>query len=205
MGARDSSWVLQALLFRDDRGSTLRWRQRCYWLAVVCHGPVFCGFLGLHLSTPSRVSGSPAQPQKLFPALLCSISAQVFPPLEQGRLTVGHLPAVIDEHQWIADPCLLVAVKPADPEPVSVDVPALAHGNACQHLCTSRVAAKRSSSGASCWGSQARHPKDRSLGPSRQCALMPMTLCLEGTKLSASRSEAFMRDDGPTEQIQEAD
>ena len=54
-------------------------------------------------------------------------------------------------------------------------------------------------------GSQARHPKDRSLRPSRQCALMPMTLCLQGTKLSASRSEAFMRDDGPTEQIQEAD
>ena len=25
-----------------------------------------------------------------------------------------------------------------------------------------------------------------------------------GTKLNASRSEAFMRDDGPTEQIQEA-
>ena len=39
----------------------------------------------------------------------------------------------------------------------------------------------------------------------RQCALMPMTLCPKGTKLWSSRSEAFMRDDGPTEQIQEAD
>ena len=38
-----------------------------------------------------------------------------------------------------------------------------------------------------------------------QCALMPMTLCPNGTKLWSSRSEAFMRDDGPTEQIQEAD
>ena len=54
--------------------------------------------LRLNLSTPSRGSGSPTQPQKLFPALLGSIAAQVFPPLEQGGLTVGHLPAVIDEH-----------------------------------------------------------------------------------------------------------
>ena len=34
--------------------------------------------------------------------------------------------------------------------------------------------------------------------------LMPMTLCHEGTKLSASRSEEPMTDDTPPQQIQEA-
>ena len=82
---------------------------------------------GLNLSTPSRGSGSPPQLQKLFPALLGSIPAQVFTPLEQGRLTVGHLPTVIDKHPWIAGPSLLITMKPADPTPVLIDQPALSH------------------------------------------------------------------------------
>jgi len=53
----------------------------------------------LYSLTPSRASGSPAQPQQLFPRLFGSITAQVFPPLKQGGLTVGHLSAVIDIQQ----------------------------------------------------------------------------------------------------------
>ena len=41
--------------------------------------------------------------------------------------------------------------------------PALAHGNLCKCLCTGRVAVRWSSGEANCLGSQARHPKDRSL------------------------------------------
>ena len=100
-------------------------------------GFIYAGESGLHLSTPSRGSGRPAQPQKLFPALLCSIATQAFPPLEQGWLAAGHLPPVIDEHPWITDPSLLITVKSADPEPLPVDEPAIPQGNPCKYLCTS--------------------------------------------------------------------
>ena len=53
-------------------------------------GFIYAGESSLNLCAPTRASGSPAQPQKLFPALLGSIAAQVFPPLEKGGLTVGH-------------------------------------------------------------------------------------------------------------------
>jgi hypothetical protein len=59
--------------------------------------------------------------------LLGSIAAQLFPPLEQGGLTVWHLPPVVDEHLWVADLCLLVTVKPADPKALPVDEPAFTH------------------------------------------------------------------------------
>ena len=68
-----------------------------------------------------------------------SITAQIFPPLEQEGLPAGPLQAVIDEHPWIADPRLLVAVKPADPKALPVDDPALTQDSPHKHLCTIRV------------------------------------------------------------------
>ena len=53
--------------------------------------------------------------------------------------------------------------------------------------------------------SEARHPNNRSFRPSRQYALMLMTLCPQGTKLWASRSEEPMTDDTPPQQTEEAD
>ena len=69
-------------------------------------GVYFCQESGLSICPPSRASGNPPQPKKLFPALLGGIAAQLFPPLEQGGLTVWHLPPVVDEHLWVADLCL---------------------------------------------------------------------------------------------------
>ena len=86
-----------------------------------------------HGSTSAPQAGSVAdQPKR-------SIAAQVFPPLEKCRLTVWHFPAVIDEHPWIADPRLLVAVKPADPKALSVDDPALTQDSPRKYRCTIRV------------------------------------------------------------------
>ena len=62
-----------------------------------------------------------------------SITAQIFP---QGGLPAGPLQAVIDEHPWIADPRLLVAVKPADPKALPVDDPALTQDSPRKYRCT---------------------------------------------------------------------
>ena len=74
------------------------------------------------------------QPQRIVITDGCSITAQVFPALEQGGLTVGQLPAVIDEHPWITEPSLLITVEPADPEPFAIDQPALPHAPASAYV-----------------------------------------------------------------------
>ena len=50
----------------------------------------------------------------------------------------------------------------------------------------------------------ASHPNIRVDAINRAMRLNADDFVPFGTKLNASRSEAFMRDDGPTEQIQEA-
>ena len=86
----------------------------------------------LNLGTPSRGSGYSVQPQTLVPVLRSTIAAQGFPPLVQGRLTIELHPPMIHDHPWIVNPCLLVAVKPADPEVDLVDEPVLS-----RRCCTS--------------------------------------------------------------------
>ena len=99
----------------------------------------------LHFSSPHRLGRSPALSDQFRPELDRFFAAQVFTPFQQGRRSIGHSPAVINEHLGLSGPSPLIAMKPANPKPVAIDQPTLLHKDLIQYRRSTQRTGGRSS------------------------------------------------------------
>ena len=83
--------------------------------------------LGLSIAPPNRWRRRPSLANKLQPKLSCFCIAQISTRLQQRRLTIWHLPALVNKNTRVLRPGPVITVEAIRPIPLTIRQPAFPH------------------------------------------------------------------------------
>lgn len=93
--------------------------------------------LGLSLAPPNRSRRRPSLANKLQPKLSCFCIPQISTRLQQRRLTIWHLPALVNKNTRVLRPGPVITVEAIRPIPLTIRQPAFPHAPSHKYTRTS--------------------------------------------------------------------